>query len=184
MRGHNYGFSFNHFFKPLAGVVFGAVFGLGLGSVAAIMAAPARQAVPAVLQTQKLQIVDKDGVTRIDMGVEADNSSRITMRDWYGKEGMILEVSRAGETGVKLRDRDSKQRVQLAVTQNKSAVLTLADQDEKPCAVLASEPDGSQTLTLLHTKAEKKSGIVLLLTPDGKTQVLIYENGKPHSIKP
>ena len=171
-------------YKLFAGVVFGTMIGLGLGSVVTIMAAPRHQAAPAMLQTQKLQIVDKEGAVRIEMGVESDNVSRVSMRDRYGKEGMVLEVSGTGDNGLKLRDREAKLRIQLAVTRDKTALLTLADQDEKPCAILASEPDGSQALTLLHAGSAKKSGLVLLLTPDGKSQVLVYENGKPRAIKP
>jgi hypothetical protein len=167
-----------------AGIVFGAVCGLAIGAVISTKAAPKRQAVSALVQAQRLQVVDKDGTVRIDMAVEDDSASRIKLRDRYGKEGATLEVSAGGDTGLKLRDQDSKLRAQLAVTKDKSAVLTLADQNQNPCVVLATQPDGSQALTLLHTNAPRKSGVVILLTADGKSQINVYENGKAHPIRP
>ena len=170
--------------RSFMGILLGAIGGLAIGAVISTKAAPKRQAAPALVQAQRLQVVDKDGVVRIDMAVEDDNATRIKLRDRYGKEGATLEVSAGGDTGLKLRDQDSKLRAQVAVTKDKSAVLTLADQNQNPCVVLATQPDGSQALTLLHANTPKKSGVVILLTADGKSQINVWENGKAHPIRP
>jgi len=179
--------------KQFAGIVLGAFMGLGLGVVIETKAAPRRDAVPDLLQARQFQVVDRDGAVRMQLGIESDGISRLTMFGPNNKKTLVAQVNGHGEAGISLRDGEEQERASLSVSEDKGTVVALTGAStgtEQPIAALAVLPDGSEALSLVHMHRGDdgkavRTGVAISTSADGKTEMRYYgKNGKVRTVNP
>jgi hypothetical protein len=181
--------------RQCIGVVMGLFIGLGLGVVMETKAAPrqATKEAPEVLQARQFQVVDRDGTVRMQLGLEADGASRLTMLGPNNKKALVAQVNDRGEASFSLRDHNEQERASISVSEEKGTVVALtgsANGDAQPIAALAVLPDNSEALSMVHIRpgADGKpvrTGTAITASADGKTEMRYYgKNGKVRVVTP
>jgi hypothetical protein len=179
--------------KQVIGIMLGVFIGLGLGVVMETKAAPRHDAVPDVLQARQFQVVDHDGTVRMQLGLESDGVSRLTMLGPNNKKTLVAEVNGRGEASISLRDREEQERASLSVSEEKGTVMALtgaATGGEQPITALAVLPDSSEALSLVHLRRGEdgkpvRTGMAIITAADGKTEMHYYgKNGKARTVTP
>lgn len=134
---------------------------------AVIKVAPAQQTAPQVIQAQQFQVVDKQGVKRVELGVDNEGESFVTLHDKSGQSQISLAVKPTGGAADISILKEGKQLAFLAVRQDGSLALVLA-----------------KTGTLLEN-GKMAGSVGMAVSPEGEAGIVLSRrDGKLRTIKP
>jgi hypothetical protein len=179
--------------KQWVGIAGGVFVGLAIGAAVETRAAPKRDAVPDVMRARQFQVVDGEGAVRMQLGVETDGVSRLTLFGPNNKKSLVAQVDARGETSLSLRDTSEQERASLSFSEEKGTVIALTSPETsagQPIAALAVLPDNSEALSLVHISPGEdgkpvRTGSAIVTTAAGKTELRYYgKNGKERTVSP
>lgn len=148
--------------------------GMFLVGLTLMRVAPAQQTAPQVIRAQGFEVVDARGAKRIELGVDGDGSSRVSLLGKDGREAVRIVVDRT----------------------NGGATMGFVGRDSKQAATLGMSPDGVPWLALAQGIAVKQSGgkftgevagpfIGATIAPDGTAAIILKsKNGKERLLNP
>jgi len=164
--------------------------GFGLGIKMETKAAPQNGAIPEIIQAQRFQIVEKDGTSRIQMGVDSEGGARVDVWDRGHRQSVSLGMDGRGNGTISLKDSSGTERASFLVSEERGAALALAGANRQPIAALAALPDGSLALSMLSAQKLSdgklvKGGAILYVSPEGRGEIKLYDKkGKEKTIAP
>jgi hypothetical protein len=119
-----------------------------------------------------LQLLDGAGKSRGGMALSPSGTVSLELRDPTQKAHLVLNVTKEGVPSLRLLDADDKERVSLVALADGTVGVLVADKTGRPREALAVREDGSAGVDLLDAVGSTRLG--LALKPDGTPSLTLY----------
>lgn len=104
--------------------------------------------------TTELTISDKDGRTRVTLGVSKDDEAFVRVADKASKGGVLMVSKTGGESVVSVWDLEGIQRVGLGTSADLAAVVSVEDSGGRTRVLLGTTQKGEPMIEVLNEKGE------------------------------